>query len=233
MDTIPGRSDFSKCCECASVPSTRHGELVRFSYAIHVYKSNQVPENKQPFLPTLSRTYLIRPCLYLTTHSMKSLDHRQTRRQSSLNSGCQERLKPSVSAWLSMLISRQSVKHEERNVSLDSYCSVRASLVSTILSLFATFSVEQDIGKSTTLRRKRTTFSRTLRCLQCDHQNFNDSIRQQLFEKRGFYGAPSSNSTSSAPYELYLKHFLVRHRPTHPRNYVHKVHLEFDHQTHP
>lgn len=108
--------------------------------------------------PPSAVTYLIHPCLYLTTLSMKSSGHHQTRRQSSVNSGCQERPKPSVSAWLSMTISRQSVKHEERNVSLDSYCSVRASPVSMILILPAIFSVEQMAGctgKSTTLRRKR------------------------------------------------------------------------------
>jgi hypothetical protein len=33
----------------------RPGTVSWFDLDIHVYKSNQVPENKQPFLPTLSR----------------------------------------------------------------------------------------------------------------------------------------------------------------------------------
>lgn len=143
LDTIPGRSDFSKCYEYASVPATRHGELVRFSYKMYTSLIKCLKTNNLSSPPS-AVTYLIHPCLYLTTHSMKSSGHHQTRRQNSLNSDCQERPKPGVLAWLSMPISRQSVKHEERNVSSDSYCSVRASLVSMILSIFATFSVEQD-----------------------------------------------------------------------------------------
>ena len=130
---------------------------------LHVYKSNQVPENKQPFLPTLSRhiSDTLMPVSDDPFDEVLRPPPNETPEQSQLRLSRESEAKRVSMVIDADIKAERQARRKKRIVRLLLLGQSESGEYHPFV-LFVTFSVDKRwlacTGKSTTLRRKRTTF---------------------------------------------------------------------------